>query len=280
MKIRNKMKKLWVFFLAISSFSSFSQEETTLSKEKLYEAKKQLREGNKLYRTNRLEDATIAYQKSLAAEGTYYKGAYNLGNALFQQKKYKEAGEQYQLANKLAKKKEDKAKTNELIGDIFKKQKNLEKALASYKQALLKNPTDDILREKYVAAKKEKEKQDQQSEDNKEDQNQDNKEDKDKKNKDQENKNEEGDDKEDKEGDQDKQEKEDNQGNDKEDKENQKGQQNENKQEQPSPTKESKLSPEQIQQLLESMSNEEQKTQEKVNAQKVKVKKDNNEKDW
>lgn len=281
------MKKLWILFLAISSFSSFAQEESGLSKEKLYEAKKQLRDGNKYYRTNRLEDAAIAYQKSLAEDGTYYKGAYNLGNAFFQQEKYKEAGEQYQLANKLAKTKEDKAKTSELIGDTFKKQNDLEKALEAYKQALLKNPTDDVLREKFVAAKQEKEKQDQQDKDNKDNKDQDkdnkddknddkgdNKDDQNKGDKDQDKKDDKGEDKDDKEEDQDKKDDEQKDG-DKDDK----GDKGEDEKEQPQP-KESKLSPEQIQQLLESMNNEEQKTQKKVNAQKVNAKENNNEKDW
>lgn len=284
------MKKLWMLFLAIGTFSSFAQEESGLPKEKLYEAKKQLRDGNKLYRTNRLEDAAIAYQKSLAEDGTYYKGAYNLGNAFFKQEKYKEAGEQFQLANKLAKTKEDKAKTSELIGDTFKKQNDLEKALAAYKQALLKNPKDDILREKFVAAKKEKEKQDQQNKDNKDnkDQDKDNKDDKNKDkgdNKDDQNKDNKGDKDEDKKDDKgedkDKKEDENKDGDQDQDKnKDNKGDQGEDEKEQPAQPKESKLSPEQIQQLLESMNNEEQKTQKKVNAQKVKAKENNNEKDW
>ncbi|MGY5355315.1 tetratricopeptide repeat protein [Wenyingzhuangia sp. IMCC45467] len=282
------MKKLWMLFLAISTFSSFAQEESGLPKEKLYEAKKQLRDGNKYYRTNRLEDAAIAYQKSMAEDGTYYKGAYNLGNAFFQQEKYKEAGEQYQLANKLAKTKEDKAKTSELIGDTFKKQNDLEKALEAYKQALLKNPSDDILREKFVAAKKEKQKQDQQNKDNKDnkDKNKDNKDDKNKNkgdNKDDQNKDNKGDDKDqdkkDDKGDKDKKDDKNKEGDNSENKDD-KGDKGDDKKEQPAQPKESKLSPEQIQQLLESMNNEEQKTQKKVNAQKVNAKENNNEKDW
>lgn len=281
------MKKLWMLFFAITTFSSFAQEETGLPKEKLYEAKKQLREGNELYKKNKLDDAAIAYQKSLAEDGTYYKGAYNLGNAYFQQKKYKEAGEQYQLANKLAKTKEDKAKTSELIGDTFKKQNELEKALESYKQALLKNPTDDVLREKFVAAKKQKEKQDQQNKDNK-DKNKDNKDDNkdkdnkgDNKNQNKDNKGDKDQDKKDNKGDKDKKEDDQKDGENPEDKKDQgdKGE-DEKQDQQPAQPKESKLSPEQIQQLLESMNNEEQKTQKKVNAQKVNAKENNNEKDW
>lgn len=291
------MKQLLSLFLGMITFISLGQE---LSKEKLYESKKQLRAGNKAYEKNNYADAAIAYQKSLAENGTYYKGAYNLGNSYFNQKKYKEAIEQFQLANKLAETKQNKAKTSELIGDAFKKQKDLEKALAAYKQALLKNPKNDILRQKFIAAKQEKQKQDQQNKDNKDnkdkkddknkdnkDQNKDNKDNKDSdKNKDgdKDNKDNKGDDKKDQNKDKDgdnKDKKDDN----KEDQKDQNGddkdgQNPEGEKEQPAQPKESKLSPQQIQQLLESMSNEEQKTQKKINAQKVQVKTNKNEKDW
>ena len=267
------MKQLLILFIAITAFSSFAQEGSEISKEKLYEAKKQLRDGNDDYEKGKFDDAAISYQKSLAEDGTYYKGAYNLGNAFFKQKKYKEASEQYQLANKLAKTDKDKAKTSELIGDTFKKQKDLEKALTAYKQALLKNPTDDILREKFVAAKQDKKKQDDQQK--KDDKNKKDKK-KDKKDKNDKNKDGKGDkDKKDDKGDKDKNKDDKKDG----DKDKDKGK-DEKKEKQPSKPKESKLSPDQIKQLLESMNNEEQKTQKKVNAQKVNAKVNNNEKDW
>ena len=292
------MKQLLSLFLALTTLVSFGQE---IEKEKLYEAKKQLRNGNKAYETKNYADAAIAYQKSLAEDGTYYKGAYNLGNAYFNQKKYKEALEQFELANKLAETKGNKAKTSELIGDTFKKQKELEKALEAYKQALLKNPNDDILRQKFVAAKQAKQKQDQQQKDNKDDKNKDDKDKKDqdkkddkdnkdsdkKKDGDKDKKDDKKDGDKDKKGDKDKDkdgenkdDKKDDKGEDKKDSEQKKGDKGEDKKEQQAQPQKSKLSPQQIQQLLESMSNEEQKTQKKVNAQKVKAKVNKNEKDW
>lgn len=296
MKMKSRMKQLLSLFLALTTFVTFGQE---LPKEKLYEAKKQLREGNKAYKKKNYADAAIAYQKSLVEDGAYYKGAYNLGNAFFKQKKYKEAVEQYQLANKLAKTKKNKAKTNELIGDSFKNQKDLEKALEAYKKALLKDPKNDVLRQKFIAAKQAKQKQDQQQKDNKNDKNkdknkenkEDNKENKD--NKDGDNKKDgdkkDNEDKKDNKDGKDKKDSEKDKEGDKKDEENKKdqnsdkkgdkGDQKKKQGEQAQPQK-SKLSPQQIQQLLESMSNEEQKTQKKVTAQKVKVKGNKNEKDW
>ena len=279
------MKQLLALWVVLISFVSFGQED---SKEALYDAKSYLRDGNDAYEDKNYEEAAIAYQKSLDKQGTYYKGAYNLGNAYFQQKKYKEALEQYQLAKSLAKTEENKTKVTELIGDTNKKLKDLENAVNAYKEALLKKPKDDILRKKFIAAKREKQKQDQQNKDNKDDKdkdkdgedNKDNKDDKGDKEGDDKKKDKGGDDKEDGEK------KKDDNGDDKKDekgdgdkKDKNKGDQGENEK-QPAQPKESKLNPQQIQQLLESMSNEEQKTQKKVNAQKVKVKVNKNEKDW
>ncbi|WP_029489333.1 tetratricopeptide repeat protein [Ochrovirga pacifica] len=274
------MKQALQLILVLTSCIALGQN---LPKEKVYEAKKQLREGNKAYKKGSYDDAAIAYQKSLVEDGMYYKGAYNLGNSFFKQKKYKEAVDQFLLANKLAKSKENKAKTSELIGDAFIKQKELEKGLEAYKQALLKNPTDDILRQKYIAAKQEKEQQDQQQKDQDKDKNnQDNKD----QNKDQkdkgndqkgQNKDDDKENSQDSKNGEDKQDQEDSKPSDQEQNKGENGEDKKQPQAQPKP---SKLSPEQIQQLLESMSNEEEKTQKKVNAQKAKAKVKNNEKDW
>ena len=279
------MKQIFALWIVLISFVSFAQEN---AKEALYDAKSYLRDGNDAYENNNYEDAAILYQKSLDQQGNYYKGAYNLGNAYFQQKKYKEAVEQYQLAKSLAEKEEDKTKISELLGDSFKKQKDLENAVNAYKEALLKKPKDDILRQKYIAAKKAKQKQDQQNKDNKDgDDNKDNKDkgdqkkdgddkkgDKNKKDKDGDQKDDKGEKNRDKEGD----------NKDKEEKGDQKDQnkesQGENEKQPAQQPKTSKLNPQQVQQLLENMSNEEQKTQKKVNAQQVKVKVNKNEKDW
>lgn len=276
------MRQLITFFLFVTGIA-FGQE---LSKKQVYNAKKEVREGNKAYESGDYEKATAAYEKSLKENQTYYKGAYNLGNALFKQQKFKEAGDQYSLANKLAKTKQEKARTKELVGDAYIAQKDLENAEKAYKEALLKNPSDDVLRQKYIATKQAKQQQDQQNKDNenqdqKDDQNQENKDNKDQKNDDKGDKNQDqnkdkGDDQKDKDGE--------NQDQEDEQKENekegdQKGNNSGDSKEGPQPQP-SKLSQQQIEQLLENMSNEEQKTQKKVNAQKVKVNGKKNEKDW
>ena len=53
--------------------------------------RKNVREGNKLYETEKFTEAEIAYRKSLEVNPRSFEGTYNLGNALYKQKKFPEA---------------------------------------------------------------------------------------------------------------------------------------------------------------------------------------------
>ena len=56
--------------------------------------RKNVREGNKLYQEEKFTEAEIAYRKSLEVNPRSSEGTYNLGNALYKQKKFPEAAEQ------------------------------------------------------------------------------------------------------------------------------------------------------------------------------------------
>jgi len=197
------------------------------------EARTLLREGNKLYNT----------EKSSKDKFEQAQAYHNIGNAMMEQKQYGPAVE-------------------------------------AYKNSLRRNPNDDETRYNLAVAQKlkKKEEQNQQGDgddnkDNKDQQNKDqNKKDKDKKdNKDQKDKKD-GDDKDDQKnkdkGDQDQQNKKKDEGDKKDE-----------QKEQPKP-QQGKMSKEQIEQLLESLNNEEKKTQKKMNVQKGKGRKVKQEKDW
>lgn len=75
--------------------------------------RKNVREGNKLYSNEKFTESEIAYRKSLEVNPRSVEGTYNLGNALYKQKKFPEAAEQYQLltgqAEKMVETEEGKA---------------------------------------------------------------------------------------------------------------------------------------------------------------------------
>jgi len=108
--------------------------------------RKNVRQGNKLYQKGRYTEAEIAYRKALHVNPKSKDGAYNLGNALYKQKKGKEALEQYQMSLTREKKPMEKAATLHNTGNTFMQSKDYEKAVDSYKSSLRLNPNDDETR--------------------------------------------------------------------------------------------------------------------------------------
>lgn len=267
---------LIVFLMIFSSHEINAQKDSTALQRK---ARKMVREGNKLYSQNQFTDASVAYKKALGNNANYDKASYNLGNAMYQNKNYKEAVPQYELSAKTAEDKFSKAEAYHNLGNTMMETKNYQGAVDAYKNSLRNNPNDDETRYNLAVAQKMLDKENQDNKDDK-----DNKDNKDKDNKDKDDKDK---DKDKKEGDDEKDK--DNEGKDDKDKDG-KDEQDKNKDKKDDPKKDDKdqnpkqqqgkMSPEQIKQLLESLNNEEKKTQKKMNAQKAKGKKVKQEKDW
>jgi len=251
----------------------FSQKKTEEEVKVKLEDKQILRKGNDLFKERKYVDAEVKNKKALKQNPNYEKAAYNLGNSIYEQNRFKEALPHYEFVSKSTKDTKTKLETFHNIGNTTMKLKQYDKAVAAYKNSLRLNPKDDETRYNLALAQKLLKDQQQNSKnkdkdkDNKDqDQNKDKDKDKKDQNKDQ------GDDKE-KDKDQDK-------GDDDKDKKDQDKGNNEQKDKQPQKPKPNQLSQQQMQQLLEAMNNEEKKTQKKVNAQKARGKKTKNEKDW
>jgi len=113
-----------------------------------------LRRGNRLYKDSTYVDAEINYRKALEANPNSTMAMYNLGNALLYQNKAKEALEQYAAVANIEKNKENLAKDLHNVGVIWHTQKDYQKAIAAYKDALRKNPHDDETRYNLALAMK------------------------------------------------------------------------------------------------------------------------------
>lgn len=106
-----------------------------------------VREGNKLYKSEKYIDAEVAYRKGLQKNRMSFEAYYNLGNALFKQKKYPEALEQYKIA--LALQPTEKAKIAAVyhnVGNALLSDKKIQESIDAYKMALKANPKDDETR--------------------------------------------------------------------------------------------------------------------------------------
>ncbi|WP_372745209.1 tetratricopeptide repeat protein [Lutibacter sp.] len=267
-----KKNSLIIIFFAFTTVL-FAQEQNQEKLER--EARAEVRAGNELYNQLKFSDAEVAYKKAISKNPNSEKAAYNLGNAIYQQGRTKEAIANYELSAKTSKDKMSKAEIFHNMGNSYLKEKQYAQAVEAYKNAMRNNSKDDETRYNLALAQKLlKDQQDKDNKDNK-DKNKDNKDDK---NKDKDNKDKDGGDKDknqDKKDDKDKgKDKKDDKGDEKKD---DKQDPEKKEQQQPRPNQ---LSPEQMKQLLDAMNNEENKTQQKLNEQKAKGRKIKQEKDW
>ena len=236
-------------------------------------------DGNQAFDISNNVEAEKNYRRATATGQKKDIAQYNMGTTLQQDNYIEEALSVYADAIEITKERPNTHRNFHNIGNALMQLKDYKRAVEAYKNALRNNPNDDETRYNYALAKKMLE-----DEKNKDEENKDDKENKD--NKDQQN------DK-DKKGDKDKDQKDDNQedqkdqpGDKEEDKKNKKDndpkdqdgdKKKERQQPQGNPTQ---LSPQQVKNLLEAMSNEEKKVQDKVNAQKAKPAGVKSKKDW
>jgi tetratricopeptide (TPR) repeat protein len=231
--------------------------------------------GNQAFDASNGAEAERNYRRAEATGQKKDIAQYNMGTTLQKQNYTEEALNLYSNVVKTTKERSNKHRGFHNIGNALIKAKDYQGAVEAYKNALRNNPSDDETRYNYALAKKmledQKEKEDK---DNDQSDNQDKSKDKEK------DKDKGQNDKKDKSGDNkgdNKKEDEEKSSNDKEgnnDKES-----NNDKDQQP-PPKPNQLSPQQIKNLLDAMSNEEKKVQDKVNAKKVKAKALKTKKDW
>ncbi|MDX1277291.1 tetratricopeptide repeat protein [Oceanihabitans sediminis] len=289
--MKNILIVIFTFF-SIASFAQDSEEQNLLSQKK---ANDLVYKANVLVDNDELVSAEMEYRKAISEQPNYAVGAYNLGNSYYKQGNYEEALYRLKQTARHATTKDEKHRAFHNIGNVLMQNKQCKEAAEAFKSALRNNPSDDETRYNYALAKEcaeqQQDEEDQQDE-NKDEENQDDQENQD--NQDQEDKEDkkeqedQGDQEEDNkdensedEGDKDKNEgedKEDEDGNPKDENQDQ-GEGDKDKKENPQPQP-GQLSPQQIKNLLEAMNDQEQKVQDKINAQKEKGAKVQTEKDW
>ncbi len=268
--------------LLIGSFG-FAQD---INKEQLKAEKKA---ANLVYKANELveEDnyieAEMEYRKAISEAPSKTVGAYNLAHSYFREGSFDEALFRSLEAAENAVTKDEKHRTFHNIGNILMENKQCKEAVEAFKDALRNNPNDEETRYNYALAKECAEQQkDGGGEDDKKDK--DKEEEKDKE--DEQKKEDENKDKKDKkdEGDKDKkdgEDEEDEKGKPKDDKKDDgKGEDNKKDKNQKPKPKPGQMSPQQIKNILDAMQNQEQKVQQKINAEKQKGAKVKTEKDW
>jgi tetratricopeptide (TPR) repeat protein len=247
------MKQLIIVIcILLQGFASYAQKE-----------KKYIHQGNELYRQQKYAEAEASYRKSVEKSKESVQGNFNLGDALFKQKKFDNAAQKFTDIASSSDNKGVKAQAYHNLGNSLLESKKLEESIEAYKKSLMNNPKDDETRYNLAYAMEKLKQQQQKDKDNKDqnkdkkDQNKDSKDKKDQDKKDDKNKQD--------------QKKDDNKDQDKKD---QKDQQNG---QQPQPDQ---LSKEDAERMLEALKNEEKNTQDKLRNKKAKGQKGRIVKDW
>lgn len=256
--------------------------------------RKFIREGNDLFEKQDFEKAEVEYRKAADKKNESFEAAFNMADALYKQKKYDEALQQFSA---LAKQETDKQRLGEIyhnIGNTLLALQKNEESIEAYKESLRNRPDSEATKYnlEFARHKQQQEQQDKdQNKDNKDqdkkdqdqkDQNKDNKDQKDQDKKDQDKK-----DQDQKEQNKDNKDNKD-QNKDQDQKDQNKDQQDQNKDQnnkdqQGQQQQQGKISKEDAERLLEALQNDEKQVQEKVQKQKAqeqKAKKMKIEKDW
>lgn len=125
-------------------------------------------EGNQKFNGKSYDGASSKYMEAIKSNEKDFTAHYNLGNALYKNKKYEEAKAEFEKAEKLSQTLPDKAAALHNLGNTYMQMKQPDKAADYYKQSLKQDPYNDATRKNYAIAKlKDKESQQKKNQQNK-----------------------------------------------------------------------------------------------------------------
>ena len=273
------------------SVSGMAQKKKVIENPYSEEARNLVIDGNDYASEDAFAKAESSYRQAIGLDPSSVPAKYNAGNNYYENEKYEESIVSHLKSAQVATTKTERHRAFHNLGNAHYQKEDYAAAVEAYKNALRNDPTDDETRYNLALAKKEEEKNGGGGGDDDQEEEQDQNQDKEKneENKDGEGDKKEGEDGEEQETDEEGEEKEE-EGEQKEDEDGEEqekekeqpggeGENEEQKPQQPQP-QQGQLSPQQVKNLLEAMRNEEQKTQEKINARKQKGAKVKTEKDW
>jgi len=244
---KSKLKSLILFILLIISANLAAQTE-----------KKFIRKGNREYDKSKYSDSEISYRKAIDQNKQYPDAVFNVGDALYKQNKFEEAGKQFAESSDQNVDKAKKSAGLYNMGNALLKANKLPESIEAYKNSLKLRPNNkeakynlayaqDLLKQQQEQQKnqKDQDKKDQNNDKNKQDKNKDQQKDQKDKNKDQ-----------------------------------QKDQNKNQDQKQQEKPQNGEISKEDAQRILNSMANDEKNVQEKVKLAKAQKEKIRTVKNW
>lgn len=117
-----------LIFLALSA-SLFAQAD-----------KKFIREGNREFEKNKYPDAEISYRKAIDKNKESADAVFNIGDALYKQKKYEDAGKQFLDNHNMNEKNDKKSASLYNLGNSLLMANKIQESIEAYKNSLKLNP--------------------------------------------------------------------------------------------------------------------------------------------
>lgn len=128
---------LWMLLLCTIAGPATAQTNIFHSEEK-----KATRDGNKQYEKDDYTDAEADYKKALDKKNNMPEATFNLGDAVYKQKRYDEAIRQFQLAAQNNPDPKVRAQAYHNMGNSYLEQRKWEEAVKAYKESLKINAND------------------------------------------------------------------------------------------------------------------------------------------
>jgi Ca-activated chloride channel homolog len=138
--------------------------------------KKYIRQGNREYEKNNFSESEISYRKALDKNKQSAEAAFNVGNALYKQKKYEDAGKQF--TDNVSQHEDNAKKSASMynLGNSLLKANKLKESIEAYKGSLKLKPdswetkynlayAQDLLKKQEEQKKQQQQNQDKKNED-------------------------------------------------------------------------------------------------------------------
>lgn len=129
--------------------------------------------GNKLYKDSSFVKASNQYKQAQELNANSFESVFNLGNALYNQDSLEAAAHQFQLAASMSDNELKQAEAFHNLGNAYLQQKDYQKSIDAYKNALRRNSSDEDTRYNLSYARKMLENQPQDQDRDKDDQDKD-----------------------------------------------------------------------------------------------------------
>lgn len=131
-----------------------------------------IRQGNRAYYEGKYPEAEVGYKRAIEKNINSYEANFNLGGALYKQERYDDAAAAYEKLAQDGSDRRRQAATYYNLGNTYVRQRQIDRAIEAYKNALRLVPEDREAKLNLAYAQKLKQQQDQNQDRNNQNQNQ------------------------------------------------------------------------------------------------------------